>query len=120
GVPTTIQQCRDGLSNTIFFGETRRDCSNHTQQGWARSNNGNGLVSTQVPMNVDTCSTDSSADPCKRPCNWSTELAFKSAHSGGVFFVFGDGSVHFLNESIDHWAYQYLGAKADGKVVTIP
>ena len=111
---------RDGLSNTIFFGETLRDCSAHTLQGWAWSNNGNGLVSTQVPMNIDTCSKDASADPCNRPCNWSAELAFKSRHPGGCQFGFGDGSVHYLSESIDHWTYQYLGAKADGEPAQIP
>ena len=34
-------------------------------------------------------------------------------------FLFGDGSVQFLNESIDHQSYQYLGAKADGETVSL-
>lgn len=32
-------------------------------------------------------------------------------------FLLGDGSVHFISESIDHWNYQRLGNKADGEVV---
>jgi prepilin-type processing-associated H-X9-DG protein len=48
------------------------------------------------------------------------ELGFKSKHPGGAQFVFGDGAVHFLNDSIDHKNYQNLGAKADGKPTTIP
>jgi prepilin-type N-terminal cleavage/methylation domain-containing protein/prepilin-type processing-associated H-X9-DG protein len=119
GRPTRMSDCTDGLSNTIYFGEVRRDCSIHIQQGWMRSNDGNGLVSTQVPINYDSCSTDPAASPCNRPCNWSTELAFKSRHPGGAQFVFGDGSVHFLSETIDHWNYQYLGAKADGETTVI-
>ena len=59
-------------------------------------------------------------DGCKRYCNWNTELGFKSRHPGGAQFLFGDGSVHFLPETIDHWNYQYLGAKADGQVAQLP
>lgn len=118
-VTTTDAHCRDGLSNTIFFGEVRRDCSRHIQQGWSRSNNGNGLVSTQVPINYDSCQGEG-VSPCHQPCNWSTELAFKSLHPVGAFFAFGDGSVHFLRQDIDHILYQYLGDKDDEKPARIP
>jgi len=116
---TRIVDCTDGLSNTIYFGEVRRQCSVHIQQGWVRSNDGNGLTSTVVPINFDTCDNNA-ADNCNRPCNWNTELGFRSRHPGGAQFLLGDGSVHFLTETIDHWNYQYLGAKADGEVVRVP
>ncbi len=110
---------RDGLSNTIFFGEVLPACSCHQRSGWAASNNGQGLTSTLVPINFDTCD-DTASDGCHRSCNYNAELGFKSSHPGGAQFAFGDGSVHFLSESIDYQNYQYLGAKADGKPAQIP
>jgi len=118
GVRTKSSQITDGLSKTIFVGEVRVPCSEHTQAGWAHTNNGSGYCTTLVKINYDTCNR-SAADPCHRPCTWNTEVGFKSAHFGGAQFLFGDGSVHFLNEAIDHQSYQYLGAKADGHSVSI-
>lgn len=119
GTPTRPADIRDGLSNTIFFGEVRPNCSEHIQNGWAYTNNGNGYCTTVVPINYDTCDNNS-PDPCHRPCNWTTEVGFKSLHPGGAEFLFGDGTVHFLSASIDFQIYQYLGAKADGKPASIP
>jgi len=118
-VATKISDCTDGLSNTIYFGEVRPMCSVHNSQGWGSSNNGQGLTSTIVPINYNSCS-QVATDGCKAYCNWNTELAFKSRHPGGAQFQFGDGSVHFLSENIDHWTYQYLGAKADGFAAQVP
>jgi len=108
----------DGLSNTIFFGEVRAACSVHTQTGWAHTNNGNGYCTTLIPINYDTCN-EFALEACNLPCNWTTEVGFKSAHPNGAQFLFGDGSVHFLNETIDHQLYQYLGAKADGQAISL-
>ncbi|MEM6798399.1 MAG: DUF1559 domain-containing protein [Planctomycetota bacterium] len=110
---TKLQQVTDGLSKTIFFGEVRPECSIHALAGWLSGNNGTGLVSTVIPINYDTCD-DNAPDDCNRPCNYATELGFKSNHPGGAQFALGDGSVHFLSEEIDHWTYQYLGGKDDG------
>ncbi len=120
GQTTTMAQCRDGLSNTIYFGEMRPLCSVHASRGWAFSNGGHGGgAGTIVPINTDSCSTNP-ADGCQSYCNWNTEHAFKSLHPGGAMFLLGDGSVHFLSESIDHQTYQYLGAMADGQVAAVP
>jgi prepilin-type N-terminal cleavage/methylation domain-containing protein/prepilin-type processing-associated H-X9-DG protein len=117
--PVRLADVTDGLSNTIFFGEVRRDCSAHVRGGWVQSNNANGLTSTLIPINFDTCN-DAAADGCNRPCNWSTELGFKSLHPGGANFLFGDGAVRFLTQNIDHDNYQALGGKADGKPAMLP
>ncbi|MDY0170257.1 MAG: DUF1559 domain-containing protein [Thermoguttaceae bacterium] len=114
-IATSVADCRDGLSNTIYFGEVLPECSDHNRAGWAWTNNCQGFGHTHIPINYDTCQT--SGDFCNQKCNWSTEKGFKSRHPGGAMFLLGDGSVHFISETIDHWNYQRLGNKADGEVV---
>ena len=45
---------------------------------------------------------------------------FKSYHPAGVNFVFGDASVHFIDETIDFQLYNCLGTRAGGEVVQVP
>jgi len=118
GSRAKLSQITDGVSKTIFFGEVRPNCSDHIRTGWAFTNNGNGYCATLIPINYDSCNEES-PDACARPCNWTTEVGFKSAHSGGAQFLLGDGSVHFVPESIDHQTYQNLGAKSDGNAVAV-
>jgi len=123
-------QCRmadvtDGLSNTIFFGERLYKCSDHANFGWYIGH-GEGMCGTLIPINFDTCHdvnfdyVSAGLTECHRMCTWNTEFGFKSKHPGGANFLLGDGSVRFLPETIDHWTFQYLGAKADGHPAQVP
>ncbi len=115
-VRVKLRQITDGLTQTIFFGEVRPDCSTHVKSGWLSANNLCGLATTTVPINYDTCSVQAD-NACNQWDNWTTEFGFKSNHPGGAHFGFGDGSARFINESIDQWTYQYLGDKSDGEVI---
>ena len=118
---TRQKDVTDGTSKTIFMGEVRPECSVTAWQGWGVSNNGQGFVTTLPPINWDSCSrSNSEPDGCKRYCNWNMELGYKSLHPGGVNVLLGDGTVHFLSETIDHWLYQHLGDKADGLRFGVP
>lgn len=117
GIAAKASEVTDGLSNTIFFGEVRPQCSQHAQAGWLNSNNGNGYCSTIIPINYDSCD-DSSSEPCRRSDNWNTAAGFKSSHPGGANFLLGDGSVQFIAENFDHTAYQAFGGMNEGNLVT--
>ncbi|MBI1248502.1 DUF1559 domain-containing protein [bacterium] len=112
----------DGLSNTIFFGEIRTSCSSHARNGWATSNNGQGLVGTLVPINTDSCYSKTDApggDTCFAYCSWNTEFGFKSWHPGGAQTLQGDGSVTFRAETINHQMFQRLGQRDDGLPINL-
>ena len=122
----SIDEIRDGTSNTIAMGEVRGWCSGFLwRKGWAKSE---GLwFATTAPINFPTCPGENGVadDPdfggsgCNNKENsWNTSMGFKSEHSGGCLFVFCDGSVHFINESIDHRTYQALGDRRDGEVIS--
>jgi prepilin-type N-terminal cleavage/methylation domain-containing protein/prepilin-type processing-associated H-X9-DG protein len=119
-----MSDCTDGLSNTIYMGEVRADCSDHARAGWSHSNKWGTF--TQPGINFDTCYPNvaeaqrEGKDPCYARCNWNSEASFKSLHPNGAQFVFGDGSVRFLPQNIDLKTYNWLGDKADRKAVSVP
>src|SRR5436190_23188321 len=87
----------DGLSNTYLAGEDLPDkdrwCS------WPYSNN--AYSTCAIPLNVKQTSGGN-----YDPLWWPNVQSFRSRHSGGAFFAYCDGSVHFVGDSIDLTTYR--------------
>jgi prepilin-type N-terminal cleavage/methylation domain-containing protein/prepilin-type processing-associated H-X9-DG protein len=127
-------QCRfkdipDGLSKTMMVGETRTGCAIYGDQGWARSDNLNGLSSAYFPLNYDSCigGADTATamataqarglDGCAVQHNWGPQWGFKSRHPGLVNLLMCDGSVSAISENCDLFTLARMGVRADGKPV---
>ena len=50
--------------------------------------------------------------------NQDADAPFGSFHSGGAFFVFADGHVSFINETIDMPVYRALGSIGGGETIS--
>jgi prepilin-type N-terminal cleavage/methylation domain-containing protein/prepilin-type processing-associated H-X9-DG protein len=105
----TFADVHDGLSNTLMLGEILPKqcvyqcayCINFP------------IAGTSIPMNTfEVC--DIRGGIYYRACG------FKSMHSGGAQFAMGDGSVHFVAETIDYRLYNELGTRAGGEAVSLP
>ena len=78
------------------------------------------------PMNkrpvTDTFIGDAPPDDCTPSYDGGehTTANFRSEHQGGVSFLFADGSVQFLSETIDMETYRRLATIADGLPASVP
>jgi len=126
GAKMNFATCIDGLSNTIMVGEVVSEYHDHISDingnganGWFRFNGGSSHATTIVPINQKVASnrdySGSCIDPVKGaiPNNWNVSWGFKSRHTNGANFLYGDGTVHFLTEKIDMRVYQLVGCKDD-------
>jgi prepilin-type N-terminal cleavage/methylation domain-containing protein/prepilin-type processing-associated H-X9-DG protein len=115
----------DGSSQTIFLSEKLND---GTGQGWASGtraslrNVGTGINgAVNVPGSpASEIARDASADPTApkfTPGTPSFVGGFASQHPGGANFSFGDGSVHFLKNSIGVGVLKLLANRADDEVI---
>ena len=95
----------DGMSNTMMMGERRAEI---LQWGGSFSYNFQGAT-TGMRLNSPGRALTNAGD-------YQHNLGFSSMHTGGGFFLFGDGKVKFVSENIDYQTYCRLGDKADGQV----
>jgi prepilin-type N-terminal cleavage/methylation domain-containing protein/prepilin-type processing-associated H-X9-DG protein len=122
GAKINMAGLRDGTSNTIAVGEVLPFQHDHMfGPSWWRYNGGAAHVTTLPPINYQTTNRDSWCSPADIAAhNWNVSWGFKSRHAQGANFLFGDGSVRFVNQSIDHRTYQLLGCRDDGQPAQIP
>jgi len=131
GLPHQGQAMReysDGLSNTIMVGEVfrgkqfRRMCGGGSNQ--------NGRRCWEWLESTGWCGVDASRppnDPRRDEITWTDSvnrgnygfLPMSSPHQGGVFALFGDGTVHFISESVDLTVLQNTASRAGGESETI-
>ncbi|MDO4551163.1 MAG: DUF1559 domain-containing protein [Planctomycetia bacterium] len=95
---------KDGLSHTIFVGETiPADCA----YSCAYCINF-PLSGTGIPINLrETMLNSTEVAPYYRACG------FKSYHTGGINILMGDGSIHYIADSIDYIIFNALGTRSD-------
>ncbi len=130
----------DGTSNTILCGEILPQLAEFQRYsyvgGWAGYNSvSQGQTIQPINWSIDivpdntpypnpwTCApTDPNCPNGPDHClwNWHITWGFHSNHTGGAQFAFVDGSVHFLQEGINHQLYQYLGCRDDNQAVSLP
>jgi prepilin-type N-terminal cleavage/methylation domain-containing protein/prepilin-type processing-associated H-X9-DG protein len=126
GPKIRLADATDGVSNTLLLGESLIDQRpGRDTNNWALAAQG-PMATTIMPINTMTdywnpdVATGCNVAPKRYYRNYNLSEGFKSRHPGGANFAFADGSVHFLNQNINHQTYQYLGCRNDGQAVSLP
>jgi prepilin-type N-terminal cleavage/methylation domain-containing protein/prepilin-type processing-associated H-X9-DG protein len=121
GAKINLAAITDGTANTILIGESKPGEHDHlAQNAWWDFNGGQAHCTTIIPINhysgiVDWCNPSTWLN---MRGNWNVSWGFKSNHPGGTNFCFADGSVHFIQQNIDHRIYQLLGCRNDNVQIT--
>jgi prepilin-type N-terminal cleavage/methylation domain-containing protein len=114
----TVARVTDGLTKTIAVGESSyfKPPEVHKWPFWI-----GGVVDDESALfRTDDRNILNCAIAYKSEAGFATALDDECAfswHLGGAQFVFGDGSVHFLSETISFEVYGYLGTKDDGNFI---
>ncbi len=107
--PISARKVTDGLTKTFFVGESVVEQDFHSAAFFADGD----WASCNVPLNFFL----SPPDPVG---SWFHTRSFRSLHPGGAHFAFGDASVSFVNENIDHATYRALSTRAGAEITELP
>lgn len=117
---TRIADITDGTSNTFLVGERVYELrlwmkGSHFVIDPASKVCVDAAKNLDWPLNTDEGAICYWDCPGGRVCLFN-QLTFGSRHPGGAHFVLADGSVHFIDETIEFDVYQQLGVIDDGGV----
>ena len=128
GIPKKLKSFVDGTSNTIASGETAYDndgsfygiqkgtCTgaNPHFNAWAINlrSGSNFRVSKNPPNTLPGVGYVAGSNPC------GMNAAFGSRHPGGANFLFADGSVHFIKNTINVRTYWALSTRNEGDITS--
>jgi len=113
----------DGLSNTVAVGEVTV-----SQNVTLANTSGANFPAWTGRNDVSSCSGFSNQPALKlmgpsfplnswRSNSTNSNASFGSQHTGGANFLFGDGSVRFINQSVSTTAYEAIATRNRGEVV---
>ncbi|MGL4552567.1 MAG: DUF1559 domain-containing protein [Gemmataceae bacterium] len=120
----TIVGVTDGTSNTVFASEIRvaPDVTANDLRGrYCNSWEGNNLFTTRLPPNTTVADGQQYQGqsivgaPVANGGATALALYARSAHTGGVNAMMGDGSVRFVSNSINPAAWLVMGTRAGGE-----
>jgi prepilin-type N-terminal cleavage/methylation domain-containing protein len=113
-----LEEISDGLSNTLFVGETVDGHSPLSSNIWTNGNRWNSTMrGTATPINFPPGENGGGGTLVDATGINLTNGGFASRHAGGAVFAFGDVHVVFLSENIDVTAYGRLSSRASGEPV---
>lgn len=110
--PVKLAKITDGTSKTFMVGEGVVEQDYHSAAFFSDGD----WATCGIPLNYFIIPPDEAEIKSLR---WFEARGFKSLHPGGSQFVMGDGSVQFVNESIDSRIYRGLATRDGGETVNI-
>ena len=121
---TRMSDITDGTSNTLFMSEVMKPLVEEDFDFRGGLLNDDQSSAQFMTINTPNSGIDSTVcvDPERpAPCQLrpTTYLSARSYHTGGVNVLAGDGSVHFVGDDIDLYAWQALGASKSGQTVEV-
>ena len=114
GGTSSIRDITDGTSNTWAAGESLFESCD-----WFTWPNPNGTTAgSDIPINYLVTRHNGNSGDFLDSNNWRVGFGFKSQHPGIVQFLYCDGRVGTIKQSINRITYRALSTRAKGEVIS--